>query len=275
VLRVSLIFLVVSLVIRAGLDIEPNPCVPGKCQHVNFVHGVQVTNTSFIDNFGGGIHVSLGKNLGSAAMPIGVRFDDCRINGTGYSGPLLAEGQRVANTRAQTAGAAPNAVVIGGVGAPFVNSGEVRFNNLSVANASGGVGLILTTIPQKGWAQLIMDHLTLTDVGFDERNPVYLSPINIFGSNPNGAPVAEPGDGGSPTGSIKILHALIRDRSARPYMRIVDPRGFRGVEFTGSVVNPYGCAVAAEAGFPLRNIFLARIPPSNLSVHTVCNKSGA
>ena len=118
-----------------------------------------------------------------------------------------------------------------------------------------------------------MDHLTLTDVGFDERNPVYLSPINIFGSNPNGAPVAEPGDGDSPTGSIKILHALIRDRSARPYMRIVDPRGFRGVEFTGSVVNPYGCAVAAEAGFPLRNIFSARIPPSNLSVHTVCNKS--
>ena len=76
-----------------------------------------------------------------------------------------------------------------------------------------------------------------------------------------------------PSGGIKILNAHIRDKSARPFLRLVDPFGFWGIEVSGTVDNPYGCGTEASAGFPLRNIMLARIPVSNLSVHVVCNTS--
>ena len=254
---------------EAGLDIEPNACIPGRCEHVNFVHDVRFSNVSFIDNFGGGIHVSMGQI--NSTMPIGVRFDDCRVNGTGFSGPLQAEGRR--RRLSGTGGAEPNAVVVGGATAPYHNTGEVRFNNLHVANASGGVGLILTSIPAHGWAQVIVDGLHLEAVGFDTNDPVWGSPISIAGSNPNAPPV-QPGEiGAAPTGSIKIVNAVIHDRSARPYLRIVDPSGFRGVEVNATVINPYGCTAEAEAGFPLQHRRLSSIPPSNLSVHVICDKS--
>lgn len=184
--------------------------MPGKCKHVNFVSGIRFSNVSFVDNFGGGIRVSLGPNLGNASMPIGVRFDDCRVNGTGYSGPLLTEASRHRRL-AGMGGASPNAVVVAGVGAPYHNSGEIRFNNLHVANASGGVGLILQSIPARGWATLIFDSLQLEGVTFDTRNPVYLAPVVILGSNPNGAP-AQPGDG---TGAFMHPHRTKSDTLQR------------------------------------------------------------
>lgn len=58
---------------EAGLDIEPNPCVPGKCKHVNFISDVRFNNVSFDMNWGGGILLSLGSNLGNQSMPITVR----------------------------------------------------------------------------------------------------------------------------------------------------------------------------------------------------------
>lgn len=130
------------------LQIEPNPCNPATCKHVNFVAGIVFSNVSFQDNFGGGIHVSLGENLGNATMPIGVHIDNCHINGTGFTGPLLAT-QTALGLGLGVGGAEPNAVTVTGakIGSPFVNSGEIRFTNLSVANASGGVGLIIESVP--------------------------------------------------------------------------------------------------------------------------------
>ena len=204
----------------------------------------------------GGIHVSLGKNLGNATMPIGVLYEDCSINGTGFSGPLQNEGRRRRLAGTVTGGAEPDAVVVGGAWAPFFNSGEVRFQNLSVANASGGVGLVIKSVPAWGWAKLIVDGLLVEDVGFDNRDNMF-SPINIFGANPNAPPRC--GAGTTPTGAIKILNAVINDRSARPFLRMVDRFGFRGVEVSGTVVNPFACSTNVEAGFPLRDLQLARV----------------
>lgn len=116
---------------------------------------------------------------------------------------------------------------------------------------------------------MIVDGLHMEDVGFNARSKMW-APINILGSYDRGPP-SQPGGAAVPTGRIKILNAIVRDRSARPYLRIVDPFGFRGVEFSGTVENPYGCAVDAEAGFPLRDVRLAQIPSTNLSIEVVCN----
>eukprot|EP01047_Picozoa_sp_COSAG01_P017176 COSAG01_NODE_903_length_12848_cov_7.966899_5_plen_239_part_00 len=231
------------------------------CADVNFVSGVRFSNVSFIDNFGGGIHLSLGSNLGNATMPIGVRFDNCRVNGTGYSGPLLAE-------RTDTGGAEPNAVVISGVGPPFVNSGEIRFNNLSVANASGGVGLVLERIPAAGWAKLVVDGLYVHGVGFNSLESLF-APIDIRGSFDHGA--IDRSVRNVPTGSIAIRNAVVHDASARPFLRVVDPFGFRGLSFNGTVVNPYGCSANAEAGIPLADLRLSEVPSSNLSIEVACH----
>ena len=85
------------------MDIEPNPCVPGKCEHVNFINSVRFnsktatrlgiscpqsssltqeapfSDVTFDMNWGGGILLSLAGNLGNATMPITVRFDDCKV----------------------------------------------------------------------------------------------------------------------------------------------------------------------------------------------------
>ena len=223
--------------------------------------GVRFTNTSFVDNFGGGIHVSLGSNLGNATRPIGVAFDDVRINGTGYSGPLRKEGL---SSTASTGGAEPNAVVISGVGLPYKNTGEISFKDLSIANASGGVGLIIQRVPSVGWAKLTIDGLTIRDVGYNSRESM-LAPINVIGSFDR---KALPTD--VPTGGITITDADIQDGSARPFLRVVDPLGFRRIAFSGNVSNPFGCSVNAEAGDPLEDVSLAAIPPANLSVHVQC-----
>ena len=73
---------------EAGLDIEPNPCIPGRCKHTNFIQDIVFNNVSFEQNWGGGILLSLGSNLGNQSMPITVQFDDCKVNGTGVSEPL-------------------------------------------------------------------------------------------------------------------------------------------------------------------------------------------
>ena len=143
---------------EAGLDIEPDP------RPNNFMHNVLFRNVSFVNNFGGGILISLGRNLGNATMPIGVRFEDCRVNGTGGDAPLYppSVGRRPRERqllfdRAGLRGANPNAVCISGVGAPFVNSGEISFHNLSVSNSSGGDGLTILNIPESGYATVLVD----------------------------------------------------------------------------------------------------------------------
>ena len=75
---------------------------------------------------------------------------------------------------------------------------------------------------------------------------------NFIGSPRSGAVT-------TPTGAIKILNAVINDRSARPFLRMVDRFGFRGVEVSGTVVNPFACSTNVEAGFPLRDLQLARV----------------
>ena len=97
-------------------------------------------------------------------MPIGVRFEDCRVNGTGADAPPYppSVGRRARERpllfdRAGLRGANPNAVCISGVGAPFVNSGEISFHHLSVSNSSGGDGLTILNIPAVGYATVLVD----------------------------------------------------------------------------------------------------------------------
>eukprot|EP01051_Picozoa_sp_SAG22_P006286 SAG22_NODE_405_length_11004_cov_4.629986_5_plen_319_part_00 len=280
---------------EAGCDIEPNPCIPRRCHHVNFVHAVVFRNCSFVNNFGGGILVSLGSNLGNATKPIGVRFDDCRVNGTGTDAPpiwppppppslLPPEGNGGSSLsvpveqireRVGLGGANPNAVVISGPGGggQFVNTGEISFTNLSVANASGGDGLTIANVPAAGHAQVVIDGLTVEAVGYDPNSrPAALSPVNVFGDfDSQGA--ARAGSGGSvpvPTGGITIRNAVVKDDSARPYLRMVDPNGFRHLAFVNAtIINPLGCAAYVEAGHPLAELAVAKLSPSNVSLASI------
>ena len=281
---------------EAGCDIEPNACIPGRCHHVNVMHAVVFRNCSFINNFGGGILVSLGGNLGNTTKPIGVRFDDCRVNGTGTDAPpvrpppppmpsLLQPGGSGGSSlilieqireRVGLGGANPNAVVIGGPGggSTFVNSGEISFTNLSVANASGGAGITIANVPATGWAQVVIDGLTVEAVGYDPNSrPEALSPVNVIGDfDGQGAARAGGGGGGVPvpTGGITIRNAVVKDDSARPYIRLVDPNGFRHLVFVNAtVINPFGCAAYVEAGHPLEELAVAKLSPSNISLEGV------
>ena len=258
---------------EAGLDIEPNPCVPGRCKHTNFIHDIVFNNVSFEQNWGGGILLSLGSNLGNQSMPITVQFDDCKVNGTGVSEPLRGStvelehpARRSVKYGAQLGGANPNAVVISGVGAPYLNTGEIRFNRLSVANASGGDGLTITNVPARGWASVIIDGLTVENVGFDAKSrPPTLSPINVFGSFDDGN-ISR----GVPTGAITILNATVRDSSARPFFRAVDPNGFSGVSFSGVISNPFGCQANVEMGNPIADVNPDRLPHDQLNLDAQC-----
>ena len=203
--------------------------------------------------------------------------DRCRCrrsNGTGVSGPLALSSdgsdssdprapQQLERFGAQLGGANPNAVVI--EGAEGANTGEIRFNRLSVANASGGDGLTVSNVPARGWANLIVDGLTVEGVGFDTKSrPATLAPINIFGSFDDG------NRSRSRTGGVKIINASVRDASARPFLRVIDPFGFEGVEFTGRVSNPFGCEANVETGEPLADVNPTTLPRDELSIDVEC-----
>jgi hypothetical protein len=113
-----------------------------------------------------------------------------------------------------------------------------------------------------------VDGLTIEGVGFDPKSrPETLSPINIFGDFDGTV-------GSGPTGGITIRDVVVRDDSARPYLRLIDPDGFRHLAFmNATVINPYGCAAMVQAGHPLREIQPAAIPPANLTLGVVCRKS--
>ena len=215
----------------------------------------------------------MSATAGQLCCPCRVRLTDrCHSNGTGVSGPLSSDSsepqppEQPGRLGAGLGGANPNAVVISGIGAPYHNTGEIRFNDLSVANATGGDGLTIRNVPARGWATVIVDSLTVEGVGFDARSrPPTLSPINIFGSFDEGN-----SSDAIPTGGVKIINATVRDRSARPYLRVIDPNGFEGVEFTGRVSNPYGCEANVETGEPLADVNPTTLPRDELSIDVQC-----
>lgn len=167
-------------------------------------------------------------------------------------------------------GANPNAVVISGPGGggQFLNTGEISFRNLNVANASGGDGLTIANVPAMGYAQVVIDGLTVEAVGYDPNSrPAALSPVNIFGDFDGQGASRVVGGRGVPTGSITIRNALVKDNSARPYLRLVDPNGFRHLAFVNAtVINPFGCTAYVEAGHPLAEVALAKLSPGNVSL---------
>ena len=223
---------------EAGVDIEPDPLMVTEDFARFKLTNIRFENVQFIDNFGGGITMSIGM-MNDTHNPISIFFDNCTVNGTGNTPEALLG----LSARARLRGAEPDAVAVGGHNHGCAAPGTIEFRGLRVSNARGGAGINVESKRATG-AKILFQDTVVEGVSHPTRVDPYinssLAPINVFSTRvpwhhlcrpetypgePSGAPPppAEPHGQLEKAGGVHFNRVTVKDQSNRPFAKFIDP----------------------------------------------------